>query len=155
STVTINGGTLEATATFSTTHRFVLGNAASTILVDAGQTLTVPTAITGAGGLNKTGAGTLALTASNTYSGGTTDAAGVLAVSNGVRPFGTGTVTLSGGNLSLLGNQGPVPLALTGFTQDVIWGGGEATPSAGTTSTLDGTNVLYDTTVFSPGGGLP
>jgi autotransporter-associated beta strand protein len=133
----------------------VLGSSASTIQVDAGKTLTIPTAITGTGALTKTGSGTLALTSNSSYSGGTTDSAGVITVSVAANPLGTGTVTLAGGNLSLLGNQGPVPVALTGFNQDVIWGGGEATPTVGTTTTLDGTNVLYDTTVFSPGGGLP
>src|SRR5262249_52282214 len=117
STVTINAGALEATASFSSAHKYVLGNAASTILVDAGKTLTIPTVISGTGALNTTGPGTLALTANNTYAGGTIDAGGVIAVSNGASPLGSGTVTLAGGNLSLLGNQGPVPLALTGFNQ--------------------------------------
>jgi hypothetical protein len=35
------------------------------------------------------------------------------------------------------------PLALTGFNQDVIFGAGEASAFAGTTTTLDGFNVLY------------
>ncbi len=74
--------------------------------------------------------------------------------------WATGTVTLAGGLLSLGDTSAPtqprVPLALSGFNQDVIWTASEATPAVGTTTSLDGAgNVLYDTTVFSPGGGLP
>jgi autotransporter-associated beta strand protein len=156
SNVTVNGGTFEATGTITTTHNFAVGSPSSTILVDNNQTLTIPTNITGTGTLNKTGAGTLVLTGStNTFPGGTTVSAGTINVSTGLTPFGTGPLTLAGGNVSLQGKQIAGPVALTGFTQDVIWGSGEVSPTVGTNATVDGANVLYDTTVFSPGGGLP
>ena len=128
SPVTINAGTLEALGTFSSTDNFVVGNAASNILVDPTHNLTIPTVITGTGNRNKTGSGTLILTAGNTYSGGTTDTAGTLNVS-GPTPLGTGTVTMAGGTLSLLGGCN-LPVAVTGFAnQDVVWTGSEANSS--------------------------
>ena len=78
--ITINAGTLEATATFTSNRSYVLGNAASTIMVDPSQTFTIGNVISGSGGLTKTGTGTLTLagTANNTYSGLTTVADGTL-----------------------------------------------------------------------------
>lgn len=56
--------------------------------------------ITGAGALQKIGAGTLTLTGTNnTYSGGTTISNGVLAIAK-TNLLGTGTIALSGGTLS-------------------------------------------------------
>jgi autotransporter-associated beta strand protein len=56
--------------------------------------------ITGAGALQKIGAGTLTLTGTNnTYSGGTTISNGVLAIAK-TNLLGTGTIALSGGILS-------------------------------------------------------
>jgi autotransporter-associated beta strand protein len=49
------------------------------------NTTAVSGAITGAGGLNKMGAGTLVLSATNSYSGGTTINGGVLQLGDGVR----------------------------------------------------------------------
>ena len=60
--------------------------------------LTVDAVISGSGGLIKAGTGTLALTAANTYSGGTTLSAGVLTVSDD-QALGTGTLTLNTGTL--------------------------------------------------------
>ncbi len=84
--LTINGGTLQATGTtFTTTDRnVILGAAGGTIdIADAANTLAVTQPVTGAGGLNKVGAGTLAITGASTWSGGTTVSAGTLSIGNG------------------------------------------------------------------------
>ncbi|MBU6222020.1 MAG: autotransporter-associated beta strand repeat-containing protein [Planctomycetes bacterium] len=55
--------------------------------------------IGGTGGLTKTGAGTLTLSASNAYSGTTTVSAGALSIANADALAGGGNVTFSGGTL--------------------------------------------------------
>ncbi len=59
---------------------------------------TLKVAITGEGGFSQTGSGTTALTLANPYSGDTTVSAGTLRLGNAAA-IGTGTLTLSGGNL--------------------------------------------------------
>ena len=99
--LTINSGTLEVATGFSTSRLITLGSAASTIQVDAGQTYTTTSAVSGSGALLKSGLGTLILNASNTYSGGTNVTAGTLQMgANNVLPA-TGVVTVSGGTLDL------------------------------------------------------
>jgi fibronectin-binding autotransporter adhesin len=121
-TLTINGGTLDNTSggavtlqtdnaqnwdasfVFAGTHDLNLGagavtlNASPAVTVNAG-TLTVGGAIAGSGyGLTKSGNGTLALGGENTYTGGTTNSAGTLAL-NHAGALGTGAFTISGGAL--------------------------------------------------------
>lgn len=75
------GGILRVagTAYRQTARPIIWGNAGGGFdIADAGNTFTVSQALDGAGGLYKTGAGTLLLTGANTYSGGTTIAQGVL-----------------------------------------------------------------------------
>jgi len=62
---------------------------------------TFSTVISGAFGIVKNGPGTLTLTATNTYTGGTIVNAGTLQIGNGTNiTASVGTVTLSGGNLA-------------------------------------------------------
>jgi len=63
---------------------------------------TISSVISGAIGLIKNGTGTLTLTASNTYTGGTTVNAGTLQIGNGTNNTALvlGTTTLNGGNLA-------------------------------------------------------
>ncbi len=104
-------GTLQYTGSnASSTKRFTLADGGiGAIQVDtAATTLTLSGVIDGGGGLTKTGAGTLALTASNTFSGTTTINAGTLSLaSGGALKFiisdasnnlitGSGAVTLDG-----------------------------------------------------------
>ncbi len=58
----------------------------------------VSNAITGSGSIEKTGAGTLMLSASNTFSGGTSINEGTVAMGNAAA-LGAGTISLSGGGL--------------------------------------------------------
>ena len=100
---TINAATLEASATITTTRAFTLGNAASAIMVDPAQTFTVNTGIVGTGGLTKTGTGTLALGAANTFNGNTTVSAGTLAANADSALGSTAKVTINTGGTVLLG----------------------------------------------------
>jgi autotransporter-associated beta strand protein len=67
--------------------------------VDSGDTLTISNSINGTGGVNKTGAGTLVLSGSNSYSGATTVNAGVLQANNANALGSNTTVTVNGGSL--------------------------------------------------------
>ena len=82
------GATLRASDSFAFAKTLVLSNAgsgagASGIEVDANKTLTVSGVISGEGGFEKTGTGTLVLTGANSYTGLTTISAGTLQIGNG------------------------------------------------------------------------
>jgi fibronectin-binding autotransporter adhesin len=73
-------------------------------VVNAGGTLDIATTLTernGIFGFTKTGAGTLILRGSNSYTGGTTLAEGTLGIRNS-NALGTGTLTINGGTLGAL-----------------------------------------------------
>jgi autotransporter-associated beta strand protein/T5SS/PEP-CTERM-associated repeat protein len=107
SSVNFNGGTLSITASDNASNTLMLQAGGGTIQVpNAGTTFTVTGVVSdfssGAGGLTKTGVGTLILTAANTYTGGTTITGGTLLVTNtSGSGTGSGAVTVrSGGTLS-------------------------------------------------------
>lgn len=77
--LTLNGGTLQTTAGFTTTRAMTLGASNGTIQTDTG-TLGLSGIVSGSGSLTKTGTGTLILNGVNTYTGLTTVNAGTLEV---------------------------------------------------------------------------
>lgn len=82
------------------------GSTPSGLVVNLAGTTTFSGAITGSGGINKTGTGTAVVNASNTYSGNTTVSAGTLLVTNT-----TGSGTGSGNvnvNAGILGGSGSI-----------------------------------------------
>jgi fibronectin-binding autotransporter adhesin len=85
---------------------FLMAGTTLTTNVGAGNTRTLPDVIAGDGALTKTGAGTLVLTANNTYDGPTTVSAGTLRV-NGTQTSGSITVQ-SGATLAGTGTVGIV-----------------------------------------------
>jgi T5SS/PEP-CTERM-associated repeat protein/autotransporter-associated beta strand protein len=102
----LNGTTLQVTGTaFNTTARnLTLINGGSIDIVDAGNTLDVTQPIAGNGGLTKLGAGTLALSGVNSYTGGTTVQGGTLSVAaDSNLGDATGGVALNGGTLRISG----------------------------------------------------
>jgi autotransporter-associated beta strand protein len=112
-------------------------------------TLTISGAVSGAGGLAKYGAGTLSLTATNSYSGNTTVEAGKLSLTNRGLADGADVWISTGGTLDLKFSGSPDvidSLFLNGISQPVgIWGA----PGSGaqfTSSLLLGTGVLQITT---------
>jgi fibronectin-binding autotransporter adhesin len=88
--VTIDGATLQTTATLASTRAVALSGA-GTISTDAATTATLTGNITGAGALTKAGAGTLVVAGDAAHTGGTTIAAGTLQVGSG-----SNTGTLAG-----------------------------------------------------------
>ena len=113
-TFDFNGGTLAVTAGDTnflggvTTASVQAGGA---LINTNGNNLTLSQALTTGtasgtpdGGLTKFGAGTLALTANNTYTGGTHVEAGTLVESNNGRALSTGTVTIDTGATLALSN---------------------------------------------------
>jgi fibronectin-binding autotransporter adhesin len=101
-TVTISGTHSVNSLVFKSTGYTLSGGAITlagpSIAVDAGATATINTPVSGAAGLVKDGGGTLHLGAANTYTGGTTVAAGVLNVMNASgSATGAGTVTIDAG----------------------------------------------------------
>jgi autotransporter-associated beta strand protein len=116
-TLTINAGTVEITAGYTTSRVLSVGNAASTIQVDASQSLVLNGAIGGGGALTKTGTGNLTLGTTNTYSGATNVNAGILFVNGSIGSTGTLTVG-NGGTLSGGGSIGGPVSVSSGGTVD-------------------------------------
>ena len=85
-TISFGGGTLQYSASNTRDYSAKILNSGSAISIDTnGQSVTFATGLgsSNTGGLTKTGLGTLTLTASNGYTGGTTISSGTLQVGNG------------------------------------------------------------------------
>jgi outer membrane autotransporter protein len=81
--LSFDGGTLATTASFTTNRATTLNANGGTFDVAPTTTLTMTSAIDGAGALTKVDIGTLVLTGTNTYSGGTTITSGTLQLGDG------------------------------------------------------------------------
>jgi len=97
--LTFNGGTLQFGSAFNLadTRTITLNGGGGTFDTNGFNT-SISQGITGSGGLTKTGPGTLTLSGSNSYSGGTVLNAGILVVNN-AQALGLGNVTVNGGIL--------------------------------------------------------
>ncbi|MGK9286653.1 autotransporter-associated beta strand repeat-containing protein [Sinorhizobium meliloti] len=85
-----NGGTLNTTGTFTAARTVTLNAGGGTFDTDNLTRLTLTNTVGGVGALTKAGAGTLVLTGTNSYGGGTTIAGGTLQLGNG---GATGSIT--------------------------------------------------------------
>ena len=95
----------------------ILSDPAATIQVAPSFAYSNSATISGTGGLTKNGAGVLTLNGQNTYSGGTTLAAGTLAVGN-AGALGPGTLTIIGGVL-----DAAAPVTLSTYLVPQAWNG--------------------------------
>ena len=85
----IQNATFQASGAFGINGPVTVGHANSTISVDAAQTLTLSSSVSGNGGLNKTGAGVMVLASTASYQGPTNISGGTVQIGNIVAP-GTG-----------------------------------------------------------------
>ena len=109
------------------------------IVANFTDTLTIAANISGTGTLSKAGAGTLILSGTNSYSGGTTVTGGL--VNFVVGGLGTGTITVNGAGLQwAAGNTSDISAQLA------------AIGSGGATFDTNGNNVSFATTLTGSGG---
>ena len=163
--LTFNGGTLQTTATLSSS-RLVAMTGAGTINTDVGTTTTLSGVISGAGALTKSGTGDLVLSGTNTYAGGTTFSAGTVTISDidtttnlgaGLLTFNGGTLqttaTLSSSRLIAMTGAGTIntDVGTTTTLSGVISGAGALTKSGTGDLVLSGTNTYAGGTTFSAG----
>lgn len=144
--ITLHGGTLRATASFSLNQYYstTLGANNGFIEVDDGVTLTYPAAISGSGGFGKTGSGTLLLTGANTFTGPMTNSAGTVQIGNN----GTsGSVTANIVNNAALVWHRSDDVTYSGQ----ISGTGTLTKNGAGTLTLSGTSSMSGDTTVSAG----
>jgi fibronectin-binding autotransporter adhesin len=148
-TLTLNGGTLEATASMTSTRAVTLGAAGGSISPDLGMTLTEAGVMSGPGSLTKLGEGKLVLTGVNTYTGGTTIALGTLAISSDASLGDiAGTLTVSGGTLEATASMTSNRTVVLGA------GGGIISPDSGVTLTEAGVMSGPGPLIKSGGGEL-
>ncbi len=148
-TVTFDGGILQARVAESD---FISGYESGDVIINSGGAfldsngfaIGISTELSGDGGLTKQGAGTLTLSGTNTYNGGTTVEAGTLQIGAG----GTaGSVT---GNI--LDNSSVVFNRSDDITYaDAISGSGSVTKQSVGTLTLSGANTYTGETTVSAG----
>ncbi len=95
-----NGGTLQAGSQFANIVPMTLGTGGGATFDTAGFAVTLTGPLSGPGSLVKVNSGVLTLSASNSYTNGTTVAGGILNVTNNYA-LGSGAVLLAGGTLGL------------------------------------------------------
>jgi autotransporter-associated beta strand protein len=147
--VSLNGGTLQSTGTFTLgANRVVtLGASGGTLDVSSGQTLTLGTnnQLTGTGALTKEGAGTVSLTATNNFTGNIALYDGTLRVASDATLGNTANdLTLNGGRLETtasmtLNANRVVTVGASGGTLDVNSG---TTLTLGTAGQLTGSGAF-------------
>ncbi|HHW7769487.1 TPA: autotransporter-associated beta strand repeat-containing protein [Salmonella enterica] len=137
-----SGGTLISDGTLVATNVDALGSGDvtdnATLELNTGGTF--DNAISGSGNVVKSGADTLTLSGSNSYTGGTTISGGTLVASN-VEALGTGDVT----------NNAVLELNTGGTFDNAISGSGQVVKSGDETLTLSGSNTYTGGTTINDG----
>lgn len=142
-----NGGTLQITGTtFTALTRTIQWNAAGGGLdiADAANTVTLAQSLAGGGPLTKRGAGTLTMTGTNSYAGGTTIEAGTLRLGNGGT---TGSIVGDVANNGTLEFNRSDDVTFAG----VISGTGAVNKQGAGTTILTGANSYTGTTDIAAG----
>lgn len=128
--ISLSGGTVGALANWSSSMPMILDGRAGNITFQSADDSGIPFnislsgALTGPGGLYKTGAGTLTLSGTNNYAGSTV-------VSNGVLAIITGSIIKTNGAVTLDGSAGNPWLAITNSNPGQKWQTGPFTFAAG------------------------
>lgn len=162
--VILNGGIFQFGGNFTATDNFILNPPGGTIDTQ-GFTDAISGVISGAGSLTKIGTGTLTLTNSNTYSGGTNINQGVLAVSSDANLGNpNGNLSFNGGTLRFLSsfstarnvllNAGGGTIDTQGFFDTMsgnFTGVGSLTKIGNGVLTLTGTNSYTGGTTIAAG----
>ncbi|MDG4879059.1 autotransporter-associated beta strand repeat-containing protein, partial [Mesorhizobium sp. WSM4935] len=145
SNLVFNNGTLIYTGgTTSIDRGFTMASVGAINVGNAGTTLTISGAATGAGSLYKRGAGTLVLSGANTMTGGTQVDAGILRAGS-TQAFGTGGAGVAAG----------ATLDLNGFNNTFYSLGGAGNVTLGSaTLTLNGYYAGTFSGIISGSGGL-
>ncbi|WP_247880836.1 autotransporter outer membrane beta-barrel domain-containing protein [Brucella intermedia] len=140
--LSFNGGTLQITGTdFQSTGRTINwgSEGGGFDIAAAGNVFTVGQNLGAGGALTKLGAGTLVLSGTNTYKGGTTVSDGILQLGDGTTDGSIlGNIVLGGGDL-VVANQGATVL------DGNISGTGSVTQNGAGKLTLSGNNSYGDT----------
>ena len=140
--LSLDGGTLRTTASFSSARNVVINAAGGIFRTDAD--LAWSGVLSGSGALTKTGNGMLTLTGTNTYAGGTSVTAGVLQIGDG----GTsGSITGAVVNNSTLAFNRSDDIAFAG----AISGTGDVQKRGAGSLTLTGTNTYSGGTLIAQG----
>ncbi|MGJ7511463.1 autotransporter-associated beta strand repeat-containing protein [Variovorax sp. GT1P44] len=146
--LTFAGGTLRTTADIAMARDAALNSGGGTFNVDPATTLTFGGVLAGtAGGLGKTGSGTLVLTGANTYTTATTISAGTLQVGTG------GTTGSLGAGTGGVVNNGALVLNVGAdrTLSGVISGTGTLTQQGSGTTVLTGNNSYRGATTVAAG----
>jgi len=133
--LTLTGGTLQALANLTLARAVVLDTGGGTFDSN-GNNITVGTAISGPGGLAKTGAGILTLSGANSYAGGTVVSQGTLQLAPGASLPALAALTVNGGVFDLNGATVSVG-ALSGTGGTIALGNGTLIDNGAATTTLD------------------
>jgi fibronectin-binding autotransporter adhesin len=169
-TLTLNGGTLQSTATFSSNRNVNLGGGNGTFDTASGTVLTLNGAVGGTGSFIKQGGGTLTLTGSNSYGGATVSAGTLMGntaslqgniLNNAAVVFnqtasgtyggvmsGTGTLALQGGGTLVLTGANTY-IGATSVNAGTLAVNGSLTSSVtvGSAGTLGGSGTIAGTVV--------
>ena len=145
--LSFNGGTLEALGSgggITSSKPVSLAAGGGTFLADAGTASTLSGAITGVGAWTKAGPGTLTLTGTNTYGGGTIVSAGTLQLGAGGT---TGSITGNVANNGILAFNRSDVVTFGGM----ISGTGSVQQNGTGTTVLTGNNTYTGGTIINAG----
>ncbi|MDB6149348.1 MAG: transporter [Chthoniobacter sp.] len=158
--ITYTGGTLQASGNFLHAADAVLESTNGNIAVDSnGNLITVSGVFSGAGGLRKTGAGTLLVKSNSTYEGSTEVNGGVFSLTGSLASsvnVNSGGTASASGNGTTTGTYGSVTISAGGTLSPGTFGttGSIGTLGAGSLTTSGDARFDLSSTNTTIGGGV-